>query len=252
MNTIAIIQARMGSTRLPGKTMLPLDGKHVIERDIERVSRAESITETVVATSELTADDILDRYAERSGATVYRGSETDVLGRMYEAATAATADIIVRITGDCPLVSPRGIDAVVERLQNADADYASNTLKRTLPRGLDVEAFTYETFKTVERRATARDEREHVTLHYRRNRDDFDIVNVTDSETFDTKLLYGRNDLRLTLDEADDYELLRRVYENVASDSHLAIEDAVAYIDQEGLSNLNRGVSQKKPDNSDT
>lgn len=251
MNTVAIIQARMGSTRLPGKTMLPLNGKHVIEHDIERVSTAESITETVVATSDLTADDILNRYAERSGATVYRGSETDVLGRMYEAATVTAADTIVRITGDCPLISPRGIDAVVEQLQNTDADYASNTLKRTLPRGLDVEAFTYETFKTVERRATTSDEREHVTLHYRRNQNDFDIVNVTDKETFDAELLHGRDDLRLTLDEADDYDLLRRVYEDLASDSHLAIEDAVSYIDQEGLADLNRGVIQKHPDDSE-
>lgn len=237
----------MGSTRLPGKMMLPLDGKHVIERDIDRVSRASSVSKTVLATSVSTADDILERYAKRSGATVYRGSEADVLGRMYEAATEASADIVVRITGDCPLVSPECIDAVVTRLQETSADYASNTLERTLPRGLDVEAFTYETFSTVERRATAGNEREHVTLHYRRNPNHFDLINVTDEETFDTTHLHRREDLRLTLDEADDYELLRHVYEGLSKDGHLNVQNAVSYIDREEIEYLNRDVQQKHP-----
>jgi spore coat polysaccharide biosynthesis protein SpsF len=237
----------MGSTRLPGKMMLSLDGKHVVERDIERVSRADSVSNTVVATSVSMADDILERYAGRCGATVYRGSESDVLGRMYEAATAASADIVVRITGDCPLISPRGIDAVVDRLRETGADYASNTLEQTLPRGLDVEAFTYETFSTVECRATASQEREHVTLHYRQNPDRFDLVNVTDEETFDATHLHGREDLRLTLDEADDYELLRRIYEELSPDGHLDVETAVNHIDCEDLATLNRDVRQKHP-----
>ncbi|QLH76828.1 glycosyltransferase family protein [Halosimplex rubrum] len=245
MNIVTIIQARMGSTRLPGKTMLPLDGKHVLERDIKRVSRADSISETIVATSGSTADDIIERYAGRAGATVFRGSESDVLGRMHKAATAASADVVVRITGDCPLISPRGIDAVVKRLRKTNNDYVTNTLEQTLPRGLDVEAFTYETFTEVENRATVNDEREHVTLHYRRNQNRFDLANVTDRETFDTEILHGRDDLRLTLDEADDYELLRRVYEGLEPDGHLDIEDAIAYIDQEDLGCLNQDIQQK-------
>lgn len=244
MNVVAIIQARMGSTRLPGKTMLPLAGKHVLERDIDRVSRAVSPDETVVATSDSRADDIVERYAERSGATVYRGSESDVLTRMYEAAAETAADVVVRITGDCPLISPRCIDTVVRRLRETGADYAANTVEWTLPRGLDVEAFTFESFTTVKNSATADDEREHVTLYYRRNRDRFDVVNVRDREIFDDERLHGRADLRLTLDEADDYELLRQVYEGLEPDGHLLIEDAVTYIDDHDLSSLNRETQQ--------
>ncbi|WP_267903043.1 glycosyltransferase family protein [Halobacterium bonnevillei] len=247
MNTIAVIQARMGSTRLPGKVMLPLDGKHVLERDIERVSRAESINKTVVATSVSTADDIVERYAAQCGATVYRGSEPDVLGRMYNAATEVSADVVVRITGDCPLISPQGIDAVVHRLQESDVDYVSNTVKQTLPRGLDVEAFTYESFSTVERRAKSREEREHVTLHYLRNQDEFDIGNVSDEEIFDAPHLHGRDDLRLTLDEADDYELLRRIYEEMPTDEPLEIEDVVTVIDEKGWAGINQNIQQKHP-----
>lgn len=251
MNTVAVIQARMGSTRLPGKVMLPLDGKHVLERDIERVSRAKSVSETVVATSISTADDIIERYASRCGATVYRGSESDVLGRIHEAATEASADVVVRITGDCPLISPRGINAVVNRLKETDADYASNTVHQTLPRGLDVEAFTYESFSRVERQATVSEEREHVTLHYLRNSDKFDVVNVSSEEIFDASQIHGRDDLRLTLDEADDYELLRRIYEEMPTEKLLKIEDVVTAIDKRGWAEINKNIQQKHPSESE-
>ncbi|AUV81812.1 hypothetical protein C2R22_09265 [Salinigranum rubrum] len=107
MNVVAVIQARMGSSRLPGKVMLPLDGRHVLEHVVRRTAAATSIDEVVVATSENGADDIIARYAERAGATVFRGSETDVLDRMYHAAKGAEADVVVRITADCPLIPRR-------------------------------------------------------------------------------------------------------------------------------------------------
>lgn len=252
MKVVAVIQARMGSTRLPGKVMLPLGDQHVLERDIERVSRAETVDEVVVATSDSKSDDIIARYGERAGVTVHRGSEVDVLKRMYEAAFDASADVVVRITGDCPLIPPRCIDAVVRRLRHSDADYSTNTLEQTLPRGLDVEAFTFDRFSEVERAANEPAEREHVTLYYRQHPDRFRLVNVRAKEIFDSETLLGRSDLRLTLDEADDYELLRRIYHGINPTDHLAIEDAIAYIDKRGLADINRNVDQKSPSKSET
>jgi len=153
MKTVAIIQARMGSTRLPGKMMLPLERSHVLTHDIQRVREADTVDEVVVATSTKTADDIVARYANRAGATVFRGSEDDVLDRMFSAATGANAETVVRITGDCPLIDWDVIDAVVDRLATENVDYCSNTVERTFPRGLDVEAFSYESFKHIHENA---------------------------------------------------------------------------------------------------
>lgn len=246
MKTVAIIQARMGSTRLPGKVMLPLDGSHVLTHDVQRVGRADTIDEVVVATSTKTADDIVARYADRAGATVFRGSEDDVLGRMFSAATEVDAETVVRITGDCPLIDPNVIDTVVNRLATEGVDYCSNTSERTFPRGLDVGAFTYQSFKNVSEEATEPHHREHVTPYYRENDDQFNFASVTSEDVFDQPWMQDRADLRLTLDEVDDYELLREVYEQVEYGEILPIKDAVSVIDSQNLQKMNAGVEQKK------
>lgn len=245
MRFIATIQARMGSTRLPGKMMLPLDKYHVLTHDIQRAKAAEMIDEVIVATSTETADDIIARYARKAGASVFRGSESDVLNRMFQAAEQANADFVVRITGDCPLITPETIDAVVERLIEINADYSANILHRTFPRGLDVEAFTFESFERVHEDATEPHHREHVTPYYHEHDDEFKLVSVRSDEVFDESWMQNRTDLRLTLDEADDYELLRTVYENVNYDGLLDIRDVVKYIDENELYDLNEHVEQK-------
>ncbi|WP_423751534.1 cytidylyltransferase domain-containing protein [Salinirarus marinus] len=242
---VVVIQARMGSTRLPGKVMLPLAGDHVLTHDIRRASAAETVDEVVVATSTKKADDIVARYGDRAGATVSRGSETNVLDRMFEGATAADADVVVRITADCPLLDPETVDTVVRCLVDADADYASNTLDRTFPRGLDVEAFTYAGFERVHERATTSAQLEHVTPYYHQHDDQFDLVNVSSSDVFGEPWLQNRTSLRLTLDEADDYELLRTIYENLPFDGVLPIREAIRYVDEAGLDELNADVEQK-------
>ena len=245
MKTVAIIQARMGSTRLPGKMMLPLERSHVLTHDIQRVQEADTIDEVVVATSTKTADDIVARYANRAGATVFRGSEDDVLDRMFSAATGANAETVVRITGDCPLIDWDVIDAVVDRLATENVDYCSNTVERTFPRGLDVEAFSYESFKHIHENAKEPHHREHVTPYYRENDDQFNLASVTSEEIFDEAWMQDRTDLRLTLDEADDYELLREVYNRVEYEDTLPIRDAVSVIDDRDLHKLNADVTQK-------
>jgi spore coat polysaccharide biosynthesis protein SpsF len=243
---VATIQARMGSTRLPGKVMLPLAGEHVLTHMVRRVEAVRTIDETVVATSTTDADDIVARYAERAGATVSRGSETNVLDRMFEAATVADADIVVRITADCPLLDPGTVNNVIERLYETSAEYAANVLDRSFPRGLDVEAFTYESFERVHEEASTPAQLEHVTPFYHKHDDRFDLVNVTSDAVFDEPWMRDRTDLRLTLDEADDYELLRAVYDGIRFETVLPVREAIRYIDKNGLSDVNTSVKQKE------
>lgn len=242
---ISVVQARMGSSRLPGKVMLPLSGEHVITHDVRRVKSAECVTETIVATSRQTADDIIARYALRAGADVFRGGESDVLGRMYDAARSTDADVIVRITGDCPLIDPEIIDAVVQEVTDSNVQYATNIFERTFPRGLDVEAFTFESFERVHEEATEPHHREHVTPYYREQKNMFSVKNVTSEEVFDEPQFQNRGDLRLTLDEADDYEVLRTIYENISFDDILPIREAIRYVDKNDLMDLNADVEQK-------
>jgi spore coat polysaccharide biosynthesis protein SpsF len=229
--------------------MLPLDGSHVLTHDVKRVRNADAVDEVIVATSTKTADDIVARYADRAGATVFRGSEDDVLDRMFSAATAANAETVVRITGDCPLIDPDVIDVMVNCLDTEDLDYCSNTFERTFPRGLDAEVFTYESFEYVYENAKEPHHREHVTPYYRENDDQFKLVSVTSEEIFDEPWMQDRDDLRLTLDEVDDYELLREVYDQVEYGDILPIQDAVSVIDDQDLQKLNADVRQKQATN---
>jgi len=245
-HTVAVIQARMGSTRLPGKVLLPLDCDHVLSHDIRRVNAAESVDTVVVATSTETADDAIEQFGSIRSIDTHRGSEENVQQRLYEAASAHSADTIVRITADCPLIDPETIDTVVSRVNKGNAEYASNTLQRTFPRGLDVEAFTNESFEEVVSAATTQAEREHVTPYYRNNPDEFDLMNVTSDRVFDEEQYIDRTDLRLTLDEVADYRLLKRIYDDLKYSETIPIRKAIDHVDAEGLSELNEAVHQKE------
>ncbi|OYR76204.1 hypothetical protein DJ84_22725 [Halorubrum ezzemoulense] len=164
---------------------------------------------------------------------------------MYRAACSANADVIVRITGDCPLIDPETIDTVVREVTNGDIQYAANIFERTFPRGLDVEAFTFESFELVHEEATEPHHCEHVTPYYREQEDLFSTKSVTSEDVFDEPQFQRRGDLRLTLDEADDYELLRTIYENVPFDKVLPIREAIRYVDENDLMELNASVEQK-------
>jgi spore coat polysaccharide biosynthesis protein SpsF len=216
--------------------------KHVITQ----VLRADDIANVVVVTSTVPQDDVIAQYAPTFGAEVVRGSESNVLSRFKRVAEEYEPDTILRITGDCPLIDPATIDNVVSLIENKKADYASNISHRTFPRGLDVEAFTAESFETVSSAATTQAEREHVTPYYRENTNKFDTVNVTSDQIFDKEKYINRTDLRLTLDEADDYRLLERIYDIVEYDDILPIRDAINLIDEEGLTELNESVRQKE------
>lgn len=246
MNVIAVIQARTGSTRLPGKVMYPLDGRPVLEHVVQRTAQAESIDNIVVATSIGDPDDVIAEYASRFGAEIVRGSESNVLGRFEAVVDEYAPDIILRVTGDCPLIDPAIIDHAVAPVVDGSADYTTNILQRTFPRGLDVEAFSAESFREVASAATTQQEREHVTPYYREHPDKFDLVNIRSDEIFQETRYIDRTDLRLTLDEPDDYRLLERVYRSVEYDEILPIQEAIDLIDEENLASLNESVKQKE------
>jgi spore coat polysaccharide biosynthesis protein SpsF len=244
--TIAIIQARMGSSRLPGKVLLPLNCEHVLTHDVRRVRAAETIDKVVIATSTETADDAIKQFGSEHDVPIFRGSETNVQQRMFDTATVHDADIVVRITADCPLIDPDTINTVVSQIQKENAEYASNISKRTFPRGLDVEAFSYESFERVVSTASTQRECEHVTPYYQDNPNEFKSVNIASEEVFDNPKYINRSDIRLTLDEAADYLLLKRIYDEIEYSDIINIREVIDYVDSEELADLNEAVQQKK------
>lgn len=207
MNVVVVIQARMGSSRLPGKVLMPLGGKPAIQQVVERARQIPGVTEVVLATSTSPGDDRLAAFCESIGATVVRGSENDVLDRYYQAARQAGADVVIRVTGDCPLLDPQESGKVLRRLLVGDVDYVSNCHPATYPDGLDTEACTFAALERAWNEARSKAEREHVTLYLWRNPDRFRPANVAHATDL--------SGLRLTLDEPKDHRLLAAVFDEL-------------------------------------
>ena len=202
---LGIVQARMSSTRLPGKVMKPILGMPMIGRQLERLARCESLDRLVVATSRDASDDALAAYVESRGVRVFRGALDDVLGRFAGAAAAnGPADHVVRLTADCPLADPGVVDACVWRHVETGADYTSNTIDRTYPDGLDVEAMTAAALRTMAREARDPYEREHVTPYLYRRPERFHIAQLTQAAQL--------ADRRWTVDTPEDFEFVSRVF----------------------------------------
>jgi spore coat polysaccharide biosynthesis protein SpsF len=207
MKVIIIIQARMGSTRLPGKSLMMVKDKPLIGYVIDNLKDISCVDEIILATTSSPKDNPLARYVQSRGVSIYRGSETDVLDRYYEAAKAHQGGVIIRITGDCPLIDPRIIEQAFKKFKAGRYDYLSNTLKRTYPRGLDVEIFTFRALEEAAREATEPAEREHVTPFIYNRPDRFKLGSLT-----------GRPDLsnhRWTVDTQEDLDLITAIIEGV-------------------------------------
>lgn len=196
MNTVAIIQARMSSTRLPGKVLKPLLGLPSIVFMVQRVRKAACIDRLIVATSTDPSDDALAQVLSEHGVECFRGNLHDVLDRFYQAVTLAQAGCVIRLTGDCPLIDADLIDAVARPVIEGQADYASNTEPPSYPDGLDVEAFAFGALATAWREATLPSDREHVTPFLRKQPERFRRVTVT--------ALADMSALRWTVDHPDD------------------------------------------------
>lgn len=202
---VAIVQARMGSTRFPNKVMQPICGTPMIGLLLGRLSKARSIDQIVLATSSDPCNEPLVQYVQRLGVDVHRGSEDDVLDRYYQAAKKAGADVVVRITGDCPLIDPELVDAVIDQFEEKSVDYASNTMPPTYPDGLDTEVFTFKALETAWSQVKDPRLREHVTPYIRES-GQFARTNFA-SET-------DSSGERWTVDEPEDFEVIRKVFEH--------------------------------------
>jgi spore coat polysaccharide biosynthesis protein SpsF (cytidylyltransferase family) len=204
MKTVAIIQARMQSTRLPGKVLADLNGKPALYRVVERAECAKTLDAVVVATSTEPADDVLERLCNEYNIECFRGSENDVLDRYYRAALKFQAEVIVRLTADCPLLDPQVIDRVVSAFGKDQYDYVSNNIECTYPNGLDTEVIRFEALEQAWQEARLKSEREHVTPYITKNPHIFHLSNVTNDEDFSA--------LRWTVDEPEDLEFVQAVY----------------------------------------
>ncbi|RLC82174.1 MAG: acylneuraminate cytidylyltransferase [Chloroflexi bacterium] len=240
MKTVAIIQAHMGSTRLPGKVLKDLAGEPMLARVVDRTRRTQTLDEVVVATTVQPADEAIVRLCAERGWPCFRGSEEDVLDRYYQAAVAHQADVVVRITSDCPLIEPEVVDLVVGEFlaRQPEVDYVSNTLPpRTFPRGLDTEVVSFEALERAWREDENPAWREHVTPYIYRNPERFDCHGVTNEVDY--------SGMRWTVDTPEDLELVRRSYEHFGHDRFSWREVLAVLKERPDWLEINRHVRQK-------
>ena len=225
MNVVAIIQARMRSTRLPGKVLKDLGGRTVLAKVISRVRCATLVNSVVVATTKKNVDDPIVHQCERLEVDVFRGDEDDVLDRYYHAAQLKQATAIVRITADCPLIDPEIMDKTIRAFMNDQPDYASNTLERTYPRGLDIEVATFAALEQAWRDARESYQRVHVTPYLYQNPQLFKLLSVKGEED------YSR--YRWTLDTTEDLEFLRAVFNRLQGQNDVTWRAVVSLLQRE-------------------
>lgn len=212
MKIVTVIQARMSSTRLPGKVMLPILGKPLLIRMVERVKRAKFIGELVIATSTNPEDDKIENLCLENNLNCFRGHLTDLLDRHYQVGKFYNADAVVKIPSDCPLIDPHVIDDVIKYyIANSDKyDYVSNLHPATYPDGNDVEVISFKALECAWKEAQKDFEREHTTPYIWENPDKFRIGNVVWETGFDYSTTH-----RWTIDFDEDYQFIKRVYEEL-------------------------------------
>lgn len=224
LKIVASIEARMTSSRLPGKVLMPAAGKPLLQWMIERIRASTLVDDIVVATTINKADDPIVELCERLGVRAYRGSEFDVLERVLNAHQAAGSDVIVELTGDCPLVDPRVIDRIIREYMAGEEDYVSNSHVRSYPDGFDVQVFARSLLEEVARKTVDSQDREHVSLYIYR------------SGEYRLKAVVAEAgirwpELRLTLDNEGDYRVLREIFESPElKDSNIGVEEVVQFI----------------------
>lgn len=209
MKIVAIIQARMGSTRLPGKIMMDLAGRPLLMHVVNRVCASRGIDEVIVATTTKDLDDVVERFCQEHSVKCFRGDEQDVLNRFYQTAKDHVADIIIRVTADCPLLDPQLLSAMIEQFVRRTAervrvDYLSNTLKRTYPRGLDAEIFSFAALEKAWKEARQPEDREHVTSYIWKHPEHFYLQNYSQREDLSFH--------RWTVDVKEDLAFIQLVY----------------------------------------
>lgn len=238
---VAIIQARMGSKRLPGKVLSHLSGKPLLEHLINRLRVSKEIDQIVVATSTSDIDKPIIELAKKLDVECYKGSEDDVLNRYYEAGKLFKADVVVRVTADNPLTDPYQLDELIKKHMETDSDYTHNKHQKGPPLGTAAEVISFPILKKIHTIAKAPRHREHVTLYIFEHADQFNI------QTVDAPLKFQRMDLRLTVDTEKDLILMREIFDNFDFGSkYIPLEEVIDFLDENrDLIELNKDTRQK-------
>ncbi|WP_010237130.1 cytidylyltransferase domain-containing protein [Clostridium arbusti] len=241
MNIVCIIQARVGSTRLPGKVLKKICGKTVLEHDIDRIKRVKNIDKIVIATTTLDKDDVIVQEAKRLKISFFRGSEDDVLSRYYYAAKENNTDVVVRVTSDCPLIDSEVTNATIQLyLDNTEKyDYVNNTIQKTFPRGLDTEVFSFDVLERAFNEATSVRDREHVTSYIWDNPQLFKLGCYKSSRDY--------SELRWTLDTIEDLQLITTIYSYLYNKNKNFLTSDIIRLLQEhpSIKEINKGIVQK-------
>lgn len=233
-NIVAIIQARMGSTRLKAKVLADIAGHPMLEHVVVRTQKAQHVNRVVVATSSSPLDDPIALFCQEKAIACFRGSENDVLDRYYQAAKHDEADVIVRITADCPLIDPKVIDRVIDTYLLGNHDYVTNTFRYTYPDGLDTEVFSFKALEKAWKEATLPSDREHVTSFIRKT-NGFRLHNVENDVDLSSK------NLRFTVDEAADLQFVKTVFSKLKAGFDL--NDVLGLLEKEpSLLAINTGL----------
>jgi spore coat polysaccharide biosynthesis protein SpsF (cytidylyltransferase family) len=235
--TIAVILARMGSSRLPSKAMAEVAGKPIIAHIIERLKYLKSIDQVVLATPETPNDLPLQKVGREAGAKVFGGAEKDVLDRLYQAAKAYRADLVVHVGGDCPFVDPKLAQKALDLLNETGADYACNILPLTYPSGMDIDVLTFAALERAWKSATLRTTRRHPLAYIYQNREEFRIANFSHEPNL--------GHLRWTLDYPEDLEFVRAVYGRLyARQTFFGMEEILKLLELEPeIGKINAGLS---------
>jgi len=238
VKVVAIVQARMGSTRLPGKVLKNLAGETMLARVVGRLDRSNRIDDLLVATTDQSTDDAIVDECRKLSVRVSRGSQNDVLDRYFKAAESSSADVVVRITSDCPLIDPEITDKTIARFLDELPDYASNTIVRTYPRGLDTEVMSFSALSRVWQKAQKPYEREHVTPYLLEHPSEFRLVSVVGDRDYSPH--------RWTVDTPEDFLFAETVYERLKAKNMFSWRDVLDLVEREPeLGELNSGVMQK-------
>lgn len=240
MKVVCLVQARVGSTRLPGKVLKEICGKSVLHHEINRLKKCKEINEIVIATTNNAKDDEIVNEAKKLAVKYFRGSENDVLSRFYYAAKENNADIVVRVTSDCPCIDFEILDKMLLYFKEKQVDYLSNTIKRTYPRGYDIEIFTFSSLEKSYINAKKEYEREHVTPYI------YDKTNNFLKLSFENKEDYSK--YRVTLDTIEDFIVIKNIFENLYyKNPYFKLNDVVQYLNNNlHIADINKHIEQKK------
>lgn len=208
LKTLLVTQARTGSTRLPGKVLMEVNGTPLLKIHLDRLKKSKKADKIIVATTICEEDNIIEELAKEWGYEVFRGSENDVLDRFYQAVKKFNPLWVVRVTSDCPLIDPMLVDKVIEAVQLESKDYGSNVINETFPDGQDVEVFKFSALEKAWKEASKSSEREHVTP-FIRNNSNLKNENIFSAISYNNNIDYSN--IRMTVDEQRDFELIYKV-----------------------------------------